>query len=154
MPTVLIRSGLAVCLVVAVSACASREDERAAATPPAPSQSAEQSVCKTIARFRRITFMAADRNHDGVVDEAEYVGDVAAAFAGEDVNRNYQLTRSELPEAPSGTFERINTSHTGALTFNELMQAKMEEFQRADLNKDGVLTLQEVTRFNAQQGGC
>src|SRR5690349_12849024 len=132
MPTVLIYRSLAVCVLAAASACSSSGDQRAASpTAAATPVSTQQSACDAIVRFSRITFIAADRNHDGVIDEAEYVGDVAAAFAGEDVNRNYQLTRSELPEAPSGTFERLNTSHSGALTFNELMQAKMAEFQRA-----------------------
>lgn len=150
--------GLAVCLVVAVSACASSGDERAASptttATPTSALSAEQSRCDALARFSRMTFIAADRNHDGVIDEAEYVGDAAAAFAGEDVNRDYKLSRSELPDAPSGSFDRLNASHSGALTFDELMQAKMAEFQRADTNGDGVLSIDEVMRFNAQQGGC
>ena len=155
---VLTRRGLAVCLVVAVSACASSRDERAASPTTMATlmsaQSAEQSDCGALSRFSRMTFIAADRNHDGVIDEAEYAGDVVAAFAGEDANLDNQLSRSELPDAPSGTFDRLNSSHSGALTVKELMQAKMAEFQRADTNGDGVLSIDEVTRFNAQQGGC
>jgi Ca2+-binding EF-hand superfamily protein len=153
MPVALTRKALAVSLALIASGCASGGDERAAApaTTPAPAQSA----CVTLMQFSRTTFVAADENRDGVIDEAEFASDVAAAFAGEDRNRDYQLARAELPEAPSGTFERIDSDRSDVLSFKELMQAKMGEFQRADANGDGVLSISEVMRFNAaQHGGC
>jgi hypothetical protein len=151
MPVVLTRKALAASLVLIASACASGGDERAAATPT-PAQS---DACVTLMQFSRTTFIAADQNRDGVIDEAEFASDVAAAFAGEDRNSDYQLAQAELPEAPSGTFERIDSDRSGALSFKELVQAKMGEFQRADANGDGVLSIGEVMRFNAaQHGGC
>jgi hypothetical protein len=153
MPVLLTGRGFVVCLAITASACASSEAERTAAAP-AGSQTAALSPCDSIARFTRISFIAADRNNDGVVDEAEYASDAAGAFAGEDRNHDYQLSRSELPDAPPGTFDRIDSDRSGTISFKELMQMKLDEFQRADTNKDGVLSVVEVTRFNAGQGGC
>jgi Ca2+-binding EF-hand superfamily protein len=133
-------------------ACASGMDQQAAA--PQGSGSSANPACENLMQFSRITFAAADQNRDGVIDEAEFASDVAAAFAGQDANHDEKLTQSELAGAPPGTFERLNTSHTGALTFKEVRQAKLAEFQRADTNGDGVLSWSEVEQYNARQGGC
>ncbi len=154
MPVVLARKALTVSLAILISACASGGDEHVAA-PAATPASVQSPACVTLMQFSRTTFTAADQNRDGVIDEAEFASDVAAAFAGEDRNRDYQLARAELSEAPSGTFERIDSDRSGSLSFKELMQAKLQEFQRADANGDGVLSISEVMRFNAaQHGGC
>jgi hypothetical protein len=145
--------GLAICLAAVVSACAATGGDRETATAT-PTQSSNVSGCEAVARFSRISFIAADRNNDGVIDEAEFASDVAAAFAGEDKDLDGQLTRAELPDAPSGSFERVTASRGGAVTFKELMAAKMAEFERADTNNDGVLSIVEVARFNARQEGC
>jgi hypothetical protein len=157
MPLLLTCRSFAVCLAIAASACAPGGDERAAnpTTTPATAQSSGSSDCETLARFSRVSFIAADRNGEGVIDEAEFARDVAAAFAGEDRDSDHRLTRSELPEAPSGAFERLDSDRSGYLSFDEIMQAKLDEFQRVDTNRDDVLSISEVTRFNAaQHGGC
>jgi EF hand len=155
--TIRIRRLFAMALAAALSACASGPDERPAGSgaATAPAQSAGRSGCNALAQFSRTSFLAADQNRDGKVDEAEFASDVAAAFAGEDRNMDYQLARAELPEAPSGSFERVDSDRSGALSFKEVTQAKMAEFQRADANADGALSMDEVMRFNAaQHGGC
>jgi Ca2+-binding EF-hand superfamily protein len=146
-------------LAVIGSACASGEDQRATsgttAAAPASTQSSGQAGCDMLVRFDRTTFDAADRNRDGVVDEAEFAGDVAAAFAGEDSNLDSQLARAELPDAPPGSFDRIDSDHNSVISFKELMQVKLDEFRRTDTNGDGVLSMNEVMRYNASQyGGC
>jgi hypothetical protein len=159
------RWGLAVSLVAVASACTSERNEWSGAPQTSAGSAGAyeagaygsapgSSGCEIIKRFSKVSFIAADRNHDGVVDEAEYAGDAAAAFAGEDSNLDSQLTQNELPGAPAGSFQRINVSHNGAVTFKEVMQMKLSEFQSADTNGDGVLTLAEVTQFNMRQGGC
>jgi hypothetical protein len=158
--------GLALCLAIVVAACAYHQDEgtattgsptqstSVAATSGSSGQSAAPATCDMIDRFSRTSFMAADQNHDGVVDEAEFAADAAAAFAAADKNHSYRLTQSDFPNAPPGRFELLNTSHSGYLTFNELMQTKMAEFHQADTNGDGALSLDEVIQFNRRQAGC
>ena len=155
MPVVPVRKILAIPVVLLVSGCASGSDERAAAPAATPTPAAQSTACPSLTQFSKATFLAADRNGDGVIDEGEFAADAAAAFSGEDQNRDYRLARSELPEAPSGSFERLDANGDGVLSFSELRQAKLSEFQRADTNGDGVLSIGEVTRFNATQtGGC
>jgi Ca2+-binding EF-hand superfamily protein len=122
---------------------------------PSGAQTTGRSDCEILSVFSRTSFIAADQNGDGVVSEAEFASDVAAAFAGQDRNMDGSLRRAELPDAPSGAFERIDRDRNGALSFRELMLQKLAEFERADANKDGVLAIEEVMRFNVvQHGGC
>jgi hypothetical protein len=144
---------LAICLAAVTSACASGGSEREAASG-APTQASSASGCETVARFSRISFVAADRNNDGVINEAEFAADAAAAFAGEDKDHDGRLTRAELPGAPSGAVERVSATNSDVITFKDLMAAKMAQFDRADTNKDGVLSIVEVTQFNERQGVC
>jgi hypothetical protein len=157
---------LALSLAAIVSACAYHQGQGTATTAPptqsvsiaAMSGSSGQSggpvTCEMIDRFSRISFMAADQNHDGVIDEAEFAADAAAAFAAADKNHSYRLTASDFPNAPPGRFQLLNTSHSGYVTFNELMKTKMAEFHQADTNGDGTLSLDEVIQFNRRQAGC
>lgn len=152
------RLGLVLCFVALASACVDSGNEprtaAAATAQPDAASARAASDCRAIARFSRISFIAADLNGDGVIDEAEFASDIAAAFAGEDKDLDRCLTRAELPDAPSGAFERINPHDGSSFTFRELMAAKLVEFDRADANRDGVLSIGEVSRFNARQDGC
>jgi hypothetical protein len=164
---------LVLCLAVIVSACAYHQGQGSATTASPPMQSTGQSTgvsiaamsgssgrssapvtCDTIDRFSRASFMAADQNHDGVIDEAEFAADAAAAFAAADKDHSYRLTAADFPNAPPDRFQLLNTSHSGYVTFNQLMQTKMAEFHQADTNGDGALTLDEVIQFNRRQAGC
>src|SRR5262249_2895616 len=96
MSLVITRWGLALSLVAVASACTPERDQwsgapqtsaasgGASGIPGAYGATPGASGCEVIKQFSRMSFLAADRNHDGVVDEAEYAGDAAAAFAGED----------------------------------------------------------------------
>ena len=153
MSILLSRRGIVVCITVGVCACADQE-QRTEVAQAAPTQYSGSSVCETVSTFSKASFVAADRNNDGVIDEAEFVADAAGAFAGQDHDGDYQLTRAELPTAPAGSFETRDSDRSGTLTFPELMRTKAADFQRADINGDGVLSEIEVAQFNARQGGC
>lgn len=116
---------------------------------------AQQVSCVSLERFGQVTFAAADNNNDGVIDEAEFAGDIAAGFAALDSNHDGWLDPSDLPEVSRDVFVQLDVDRDGRLSFAEVMRQKMVQFRRADTNQDGFLTVEETLRFNAaQSSGC
>ena len=98
----------------------------------ATAQTAEQSN-----RTDEMSFMAADTNGDGLVDEAELAADQAKRFKQLDTNGDGYLTPDEL-EAHDRRSRSWRSTATGRqISFIEAMTAKMDDFMRADTNRDG-----------------
>ncbi len=94
--------------------------------------------------YERFAFDVADTDGDGLISEAEFVRDAAAAFSGLDADRSGTLTPDELGPHDPRRFTRIDTDNDGALTFTEVMSYKMRKFREADIDGDGALSFKEM----------
>ena len=112
----------------------------------ATAQTVEQSN-----RTDEMSFMAADTNGDGLVDEAELAADQAKRFKRLDANGDGFVTPDELEAHDQITFMAIDTNKDGKISFAEAMTAKMDAFMRADTNHDGRISWQEIVVFEGQQ---
>ncbi len=82
--------------------------------------------------FQKVAFDAADTDGDGLVSEAEFVRDAAAAFAGLDENRDRKLSPAELGPHDPAQFKKVDANGNGSLTFKEVMTFKMKAFKAGD----------------------
>jgi Ca2+-binding EF-hand superfamily protein len=94
--------------------------------------------------FQKVAFDAADTDGDGLVSEAEFTRDAAAAFAGLDANRDRKLTPAELGLHDSAQFKKVDANGDGVLTFKEVMTFKMKAFEAGDKSGDGKLSYGEM----------
>lgn len=103
--------------------------------------------------YERFAFEVADTDGDGLVSEAEFARDAAAAFSGLDQDRSGTLTPDELGPHDPAAFARIDANGDGALTFSEVMRYKMRAFEAADQNGDDALSFEEMLESAlAEQG--
>ena len=92
-------------------------------------------------------FDAADTNHDGKVDRAEYDGFVAELVLLHDANRDGRLDRSEVEKtANPAKFDQIDADHDGFLTPQEIEAFSASDFAAMDANGDGVIDRDEAKR--------
>ncbi|MGZ9034204.1 MAG: EF-hand domain-containing protein [Rhodospirillales bacterium] len=94
--------------------------------------------------FQKVAFDAADTDGDGLVSEAEFVRDAAAAFAGLDENRDRKLSPAELGPHDPQQFKKVDANGDGVLTFKEVMTLKMKAFNAGDKSGDGKLSYEEM----------
>lgn len=94
--------------------------------------------------FQRVAFDAADTDGDGLVSEAEFGRDAAAAFAGLDQNRDRKLSPAELGPHDPQRFKQVDANGDGFLTFKEVMTFKMNAFKAGDKSGDGKLSYDEM----------
>lgn len=94
--------------------------------------------------FQKVAFDAADTDGDGLVSEAEFTRDAAAAFAGLDGNRDRKLTPAELGPHDPAQFKQVDANGDGVLTFKEVMTFKMKAFEAGDTTGDGKLSYGEM----------
>ncbi len=94
--------------------------------------------------FQKVAFDAADTDGDGLVSEAEFARDAAAAFAGLDANRDRKLTPAELGPHDPAQFKKVDANGDGVLTFKEVMTFKMRAFKAGDESGDGKLSYDEM----------
>ena len=97
-----------------------------------------------------LSFLAADANGDGVVDEAELASDQAKRFAQLDADADGSLSPAELAEHDAASFAAVDRDRDGKLSFEEVMAAKMTDFTGADADRDGRLSYEEVAGFEAR----
>ena len=102
-------------------------------------------------RTDEMSFMAADTNGDGLVDEAELAADQAKRFKRLDANGDGFLTPDELETHEAIAFAAIDASKDDKISFAEAMSAKMSAFARADTNHDGRISWEEIVVFEGQQ---
>lgn len=95
-------------------------------------------------QLERAAFRAADRNGDGVIDEAELAADATAAFLTLDRNGDGVLERDELVGADTRAFARVDSDGDGRITYDELRLAKLAAFNTADRTQNGQLTMAEL----------
>ena len=92
-------------------------------------------------------FDAADTNHDGRVDRAEYDGFVAELVLLYDVDRDGKLTRMEVATARDpAKFDTIDADRDGALTLAEVAKYSDSDFAAMDANGDGAIDRTEARR--------
>jgi hypothetical protein len=113
---------------------------------PGPASLAQQTGGETT----ELSFLAADANGDGAVDEAELASDQAKRFAQLDADADGSLSPADLAEHDAASFAAIDRDGDGKLSFEEVMAAKMADFTGADADGDGRLSYDEVTRFEAR----
>lgn len=114
---------------------------------PLTTSQAQQPSSKT----SDLSFMAADTNGDGLVDEAELTADQAKRFHKLDTSGDGFLTPDELAVHDETRFAQIDKNHDGRLSFTEVMQAKLIDFGAADTNGDGRLSYDEIVVFEARK---
>jgi len=95
-------------------------------------------------QLERAAFRAADRNGDGLVDEAELAADATAAFLTLDRNGDGVLGRDELVGVDTAAFAGVDADGDGRITFDELRLAKLAAFNAADRTQNGQLTMAEL----------
>lgn len=100
-------------------------------------------------RTGELSFLAADTNGDGLIDEAELTADQAKRFRQLDADRNGLLSPGELSEHDPAAFTALDTNGDGQLSFSEVMAGKLSDFARADGSGDGRLSYDEVVKFEA-----
>jgi Ca2+-binding EF-hand superfamily protein len=92
-------------------------------------------------------FDAADTNHDGKVDRAEYDGFIAELVLLYDVDRDGRLSRAELATARDpAKFDTIDANHDGFLTLQEIDAYSDSDFAVLDANGDGAIDRSESKR--------
>lgn len=121
-------------VVAALTAVAASAQDAGMASPAAG--------CECI--YERLAFAAADSNADGLVGEAEFARDVAAAFTKLDQDFSGTLTPDELGEHDPARFALVDSDGDGALSFAEVMTYKMRAFKAADVDGDGYLSFEEM----------
>lgn len=97
----------------------------------------------------RAAFAAADANHDGVVDEAEFAADTIKAFHGLDANRDGSLDRNEVTGHQQGQFDQVDKNKDGKLSMAEVRQQRLTDFAKMDKNGDGAISVDEALAFSA-----
>src|SRR5918995_6506566 len=80
----------------------------------------------------RFAFDVADTDGKGLISEAEFVRDAAAAFSRLDKDGSETLTPDELGPHDPAAFARVDADGDGVLTFEEVMRYKMRAFEAAD----------------------
>lgn len=89
-------------------------------------------------------FDAADTNHDGKVDRAEYDGFVAELVLLYDTDRDGKLSRAEVATARDPSkFDVIDANHDESLVFGEVAAFSDNDFKVMDANGDGVIDREE-----------
>jgi hypothetical protein len=114
---------------------------------PGPASLAQQAGGETT----ELSFLAADANGDGMVDEAELAADQAKRFAQLDADGDDSLSPADLAEHDAASFAAVDRDGDGKLSFEEVMAAKMVDFTGADADRDGRLSYGEVAAFEAKQ---
>ena len=89
-------------------------------------------------------FDAADANHDGKVDRAEYDGFVDEMVLLRDTNRDGKLERDEVGPHAAASFDRIDANHDGSLSFDEIDAFSGPDFAAMDTNGDGGIDRNEA----------
>ena len=102
-------------------------------------------------RTSELSFLAADTDGDGLVDEAELSADQAKRFRELDANRDGAVDAGELDAHDPSQFSGVDRNGDGKLTFVEVMSAKMDDFNAADTNGDGRVSYEEVEMFEGKQ---
>lgn len=96
-----------------------------------------------------LSFLAADTNGDGLVDEAELTADQAKRFHQLDADQDGLLSTDELAAHDPAAFTALDKNADGKLSFAEVMAGKLPDFARADTGGDGRLSYDEVVQFEA-----
>lgn len=109
---------------------------------------------------------AADSNHDGVVERAEFIAYRASNFSRLDRNGNGVLEESDIPTFLRGRGGPIDfaamkvqfdANHDGVISRQEFVYGPTPVFDLADANHDGRVTLAELqaaaTRARATRRG-
>jgi Ca2+-binding EF-hand superfamily protein len=89
-------------------------------------------------------FDAADANHDGKVDRAEYDGFVDEMVLLRDTNRDGKLSRDEVGPHAAARFDKIDANHDGSLSFEEIEAFSGTDFATMDANGDGGIDRNEA----------
>ena len=89
-------------------------------------------------------FDAADANHDGKVDRAEYDGFVDEMVLLRDANRDGKLGRDEVGAHAAARFDTIDANHDGSLSFEEIDAFSGPDFAAMDANGDGGIDRNEA----------
>lgn len=128
---------------------------------PALAQGASGASSAMIERLR-----AADTNHDGVVERAEFIAYRAGNFSRLDRNGNGILEEKDIPSFLRGRGgpldfaalkSQFDANHDGVISRQEFVNGPTSIFDLADANHDGRVTLAEldaaVTRARATRKG-
>ena len=95
----------------------------------------------TLAQYneqRANAYATTDANHDGKVDEAEYVDEFA-----DRLDRTAARSRQAQLKQGHVRFESIDSDKNGAISSVEYMSMSGRMFERADTNKDGVVSAED-----------
>ncbi len=103
--------------------------------------------------YEQLAFIAADRDSDGVVSEAEFVRDAAAAFTDLDANNDRRLASGELAPHDPADFAEVDADGDGFLTFTEVMRFKMQAFEAANVDNDEGLSFAEMEESVEEEVG-
>lgn len=93
-------------------------------------------------------FDAADRNNDGVVDEAEFGADIAHAFVTLDTDGDSRLSIRELGSEFSEEMIDEDANGDQHIDVTEAIRAKSRAFDAADTNNDKMLSVDEVRAYD------
>ena len=92
-------------------------------------------------------FDAADTNHDGKVDRAEYDGFVAELVLLYDTDRDGKLSREEVANARDPSkFDTIDSNRDQFLVLDEIDAYSDNDFAAMDANSDGSIDRDESKR--------
>jgi hypothetical protein len=95
------------------------------------------------------SFLAADTNSDGVVDEAEFGADVAASFAAVDSNHDGRLSADEIGPDLYHEIEEEDLDGDGYIDMSEVIEVKARAFNIADKDDNGMLELHETIEYDS-----
>jgi hypothetical protein len=101
-------------------------------------------ACSTLAAISSTQVSQMDKDQDGQVSRAEYVGFFSATFPQKDQNKDGVLTPDEFPMAVP--FNGGDADKDGKLTLAEYESIFVKQFDKAhDKNKDGVASGDELS---------
>ncbi len=122
--------GAGMALVVAGTAAAA---DRGEVTPQAPATAMQQ----------------ADRDGNGVVDHGEFHDRQVEIVYFLDVDKDGNLTATELGEIDTDRFVAADRDENGKLSVTEFTAARFKDFDDADTDEDEVLTVTEIDAAKA-----
>jgi hypothetical protein len=98
-------------------------------------------------QVRRAIFKAADMDRDELLTYFEFELLVLLGQTGwTDVNRNGRIEVSELKDALSQAFTKLDTNRDGKLDKEETAYMGASQWKLCDADQDGILTPEEFTR--------
>ena len=91
-----------------------------------------------------------DDNGDGFIDSGEWRSQKMLVFYARDADRDYRLSREELPGISDELFAAADQNGDGYVSAYEFNQAEFTQFEYVDTDRAGTVTYEEFLAYLAR----